>query len=91
MIWPNFSQTPRRMPRRLFSARVARKFLTVSLPPAPACFCSSATMADLSAALSVGAARMVPSLGSRSRIEPSVLSARAAWSRDDDLAAAVYC
>ena len=60
---PNLSHTPLRMPSRLFSASVLRKFLTVSLL-APACFCSSATISLLSPALRVGMWRMLESLAS---------------------------
>jgi len=66
MIWVYFSQTPGSIPRRLFSARVSRKFLTVSWE-IPACFWSSPTMADLSASLRVGVLRMAASLTSLDR------------------------
>lgn len=89
-ISPNLLTTPPRRPRRLFSARVSRKFLTVGVAP-PACLASSATMAALSSALSVGASRMAPSLGSLSRRLPRLARALAVGSRADDLAAAVYC
>ena len=91
MISANFSETPLSMPRRLFSARVARKFLTVSLAAPPICFCSSATMAPLSASVSVGVSRMTASLASLAYRALRALSARAVGSRDEDLTAAVYC
>lgn len=91
MISPNLSQTPFRIPRRLFSARVARKFLTVSLEPAePSCFCSSVTMALLSASLRVGVLRMLESLGSLVTRSFSEERALAVGSREDSLTAAVY-
>lgn len=90
MIWLNFWQTPWRRPRRLFSARVSRKFLTVA-PPPPACLVSSATMADLSSGLRVGADRMEESLLSFSTMEPRLARALAVGSSVDDLEAAVYC
>lgn len=89
MRTPNLSQTPPRRLRRLFSARVARKFLTVS-PEVPALFCSSATIADLSPADSVGASRMVVSFGSLTIRLPRLERARAVGSRVDVLTAAVY-
>ena len=90
-ICPNFWQTPARMLRRLFSARVSRKFLTVASLPAPACLTSSATMADLSAEERLGAPRMVLSLVSFSSRVPRLARARAVGSRAEDLTAAVYC
>lgn len=89
MMVPNFSQTPFRRPRRLFSASVLRKFLTVS-PPAPACLASSATMAALSSAVRVGAARICDSLASFSTMALRLLRALAVGSRVEVLAAAVY-
>lgn len=86
----NLLQTPGRRPRRLFSARVARKFLTVS-PEAPVFFCSSATMALLSAADRVGASRMVTSLGSFWIRLPRAARPLAVGSSEDVLTAAVYC
>lgn len=85
----NFSTTPGRRPSRLFSARVLRKFLTVSLE-APDCLTSSSTMEDLSASVRVGAARMVTSLGSFSRRAPRLVRALAVGSRVEVLTAAVY-
>jgi hypothetical protein len=73
----------------LFSASVARKFLTVS-PPAPACLASSATTAERSSSVRVGAERMAVSLVSFSTRALRVLRALAVGSRVDDLAAAVY-
>ena len=89
MISPNFRQTPGKRPRRLFSASVLRKFLKVS-PPPPACLTSSVTMAVLSSELSVGAARMLASLGSLLTMFPRVPRALAVGSSVDDLEAAVY-
>jgi hypothetical protein len=89
MIWPNFSVTPFRRPSRLFSARVSRKFLRVA-PLAPACLTSSATIADLSAGVRVGADRILPSLASLSRMPPSLASSLAVASRVEVLEAAVY-
>ena len=86
---PNLEQTPPRRPRRLFSARVWRKFFTVAL--VPAVFSSSATMADLSAGVRVGASRMVASLASWETRLPSLLRAVAVGSTEEDLTAAVYC
>jgi len=88
----NFSQTPFNSPSLLFSANVSRKFLTVLplSPPAPVCFCSSAMMADLSAAESVGASRIEVSLGSLMKTSLSVARAREVDSRVEVLTAAVY-
>lgn len=86
----NLAQTLPRRDRRLFSARVRRKFLTVS-PVAPVLFSSSATMADLSSALRVGAPRIVTSLVSFSMRLPSLPKAVAVGSREEVLTAAVYC
>lgn len=90
MSSPNLLQTPGRRLRRLFSARVARKFLMVS-PVAPTFFCSSATMALLSAADRVGASRMVTSLASFCSRLLRAERPLAVGSRDDVLTAAVYC
>ncbi len=90
MIWLNFWQTPWRRPRRLFSARVSRKFLTVA-PLAPACLVSSVTMALLSSVLRVGADRMEASFLSFSKMAPRLARALAVGSSVDDLLAAVYC
>lgn len=87
--WPNFWQTPLRMPSLLFSARVLRKFLTVSLLP-PVCLLSSATMADLSSAVSVGVDRTLDRLGSLSKTLLRLARAFAVGSSVDDLEAAVY-
>lgn len=89
MIWPNFSITPFRRPSRLFSARVSRKFLRVG-PLAPACLTSSATMADRSSGVRVGAERIETSLVSFSTMEPSLASSLAVASRVEVLEAAVY-
>lgn len=85
----NFPQTPGRRPRRLFSASVSRKFLTVSLAP-PVSLASSPTMSDLSAAVSVGVDRICNSLASFSTTLPRLAMARAVGSSVDDLDAAVY-
>src|SRR5690242_12155191 len=90
MIWPNLEQTPWRRPRRLFSARVSRKFLTVAELP-PACLLSSATMADLSSGVSVGAARICGSLVSFSTMAARLASALGVGSSDEDLEGAVEC
>lgn len=67
---PNFSQTPSRSPSLLFSARAAKKFLTVfDLSCPPVCFSSSAIICDLSESDKVGALKMVWSLVSDFRIE----------------------
>lgn len=87
---PNLAHTPPSRDKRLFSARVRRKFLTVS-PLAPVLFSSSATMADLSSALRVGAPRIVASLASFSTRPPSLPRAVAVGSREEVLTAAVYC
>lgn len=89
MSSPNLAQTPSRMPRRLFSARVCRKFLTVS-PWALAAFSSSAMMADLSDAESVGVARILTNFSSFFRRLPREASDLAVGSREDVLTAAVY-
>lgn len=86
----NFSQTPPKRPRRLFSARASRKFLTVALEPAPDCLASSATTAALSSLLRVGALRMVESLGSFWMMLCRVAMALEVGSRLEDLEAAVY-
>lgn len=91
MIWPNFSQTPWSIPRRLFSARVARKFLTVSLElVGPAFFCNSATMALLSLSERVGVLRIETSFVSLAQRSLRALRALAVGSREEDLTAAVY-
>lgn len=86
---PNLVQTPPRRPRRLFSARVWRKFLTVAL--VPEVFSSSAMMADLSAGVRVGAWRMAASFASWLTRPPSLFRAVAVGSSEEDLTAAVYC
>ena len=63
--------------------------MTVGLE-APACFSSSATMADLSAAVRVGVLRMLASLVSLLTRLLRAFRALAVGSRDDDLVAAVY-
>ena len=85
----NLPQTPGRRPRRLFSARGARKFLTVS-PEAPAFFCNSTTMALLSAEDRVGASRMVTSFASFCSRLPRAARPLAVGSREEVLTAAVY-
>lgn len=86
----NFSQTPFRLLKRLYSARVDRKFLTVSLEPEPRDFCNSPTIALLSASDRVGVLRMVASLGSLVTRSFRALRALAVGSREEDFAAAVY-
>lgn len=89
---PNFSQTPSRMWRRLFSASVDRKFLTVPpLSAPPVCFSSSAVICDLSEVESVGAPRITVSLGSDLKICCSEAIALAVESSEEDFTAAVYC
>src|SRR4051812_35613911 len=84
----NLEQTPGRRPRRLFSARVAKKFLTVSLEPA--FFWSSATMALLSAGLRVGVSRMETSFESFWITLLRAAMPLAVGSREEVLTAAVY-
>jgi len=87
----NFAQMPCSRPRRLFSARVARKFLTVSLlPAAPIAFCSSATTAFLSPSVRVGVLKTVASLASLEYSSPRALRAFAVGSRVEVFTAAVY-
>ena len=86
----NFSQTPSREPRRLFSARVARKFFRMSPLSAPATFWSSAMICCLSALVRVGAPRIAPSFLSACRVWPRLAIALAVWSRAADLEEAVY-
>lgn len=57
----------------------------------PAVFSSSATMADLSAGVRVGAWRMVFSFASWETRPPSLFRAVAVGSSEEDLTAAVYC
>lgn len=85
----NLAQTPGSRLRRLFSARVARKFLTVSTE-APELLCSSATMALLSAGERVGVCRIETSLASFSSRLPRAARPLAVGSSDDVLTAAVY-
>jgi hypothetical protein len=88
----NFSQTPSNKPSRLFSAKVARKFLTVPLLSAPpVCFSSSAMMADLSDSCRVGAAIRVCSFGSFFISVEREAMAREVLSKADCFTAAVYC
>lgn len=87
----NLLTTEGSRPRRLFSARVARKFLTLASPSTRATLRSSPTMALLSAAVSCGVLRMAASLGSFSRTVPTEARARAVGSREEVLTAAVYC
>lgn len=89
MMVENFSTTPGMRPSRLFSARVARKFLTVS-SLLPICFSSSWTIAFLSSTVRVGDLRIATSLGSFSRRAPSLVRASAAVSMPEVLTAAVY-
>lgn len=85
-----FSQTPFRSPKRLFSASVFRKFLTVSALSVPVYFCSSAMICSLSSALSVGACMMAASFSSLWKIWLRALSALATVSRVELFTAAVY-
>jgi hypothetical protein len=89
---PNFSTTPPSTPNRLFSASVARKFLTMpSLSWLPMCFCSSWTICCLSETDSEGACRISLSLASFLNTLESVSSDLAVGSRALVFAAAVYC
>jgi hypothetical protein len=73
----------------LFSARVARKFLTVS-PVAPEPLASSATMALLSETVSVGIVRMETSFVSFCSRALRAATPLAVGSREAVLTAAVY-
>ena len=87
----NLSHTPSSRPRRLFSASAERRFLTVpDLSAPPVCFSSSAMIWDLSESESVGAERMVCSLGSDLRTWNRLETALEVGSRTFCLAAAVY-
>ena len=87
----NLSQTPSSIPNRLLSARVFRKFFTVSpLSRPPVCRCNSWIIWDLSLDVSVGAVRIIGSLGSFLKISDSAARAFDVLSNDDNLAAAVY-
>jgi hypothetical protein len=80
------------MARRLFSARVDRKFLTVLSPAGTeAAFSSSATIWLLSLAERVGACRMAESLGSLAKMVESEERDLAVWSSVEVFTAAVYC
>jgi len=75
----------------LFSASVARRFLTVlSDEGRPAAFSSSAMIWPLSAWVSVGACRIVASLASLATMLLSEATALAVGSRVEVLTAAVY-
>ncbi len=88
----NFSQTPSSIPSLLFSARVCRKFFTVSpLSTPPMCFWSSCTICDLSPGVRLGAWRMTGSLGSFLNTSDKAASDLAVFSSAEVLAAAVYC
>lgn len=87
----NFSVTGCRTERRLFSARVSRKFLMRPSLSAPTFFWSSATMAFLSAGDSEGDDSSCVSLGSFLKTAARLSRALAVGSSEDVLAAAVYC
>lgn len=89
----NFSHTPCNMPNRLLFASVFKKFLTISptSAPPPVCRCNSWIILDLSSELRVGAFRMIGSLESLLKTSESAARALEVLSREDDLAAAVYC
>jgi hypothetical protein len=88
---PNFSTTPSSTPRRLFSARVVSRFLTMpSLSALPMCFWSSWTICCLSETERVGAWRMSLSLGSFLKTLWRVLSDLPVASRALVFEAAVY-
>ena len=87
----NFSQISWSKPSRLLSARVLRKFRTVSpLSDVPACLWSSSTIWDLSCRVNVGALRIMLSFGSFLRISRSEAKDLLVLSKVDDLTAAVY-
>jgi preprotein translocase subunit SecG len=73
----------------LFSARVCSKFLTV-VALVPVCLLSSATIADLSSAVSLGVDRTFVNLVSLKKTLLKLTMALAVRSRADILAAAVY-
>jgi hypothetical protein len=76
----------------LFSARVFKKFLTVSpLSAPPMCRCSSCTICDLSLGVKVGAVRIVASLGSFLKTSDRAARDLAVPSSAEVFAAAVYC
>lgn len=87
----NFSQTPCRILRRLFSARVCKKFLTVSpLSIPPVCFCNSWMICDLSAGVKAGAERMLDNLASFLNTSDKRERDFEVLSKADVLTAAVY-
>lgn len=90
---PNFSHTPSKIPRRLLSASVFRKFLIVLFPapPPPMCLINSLTIWSLSVEVSVGADRIADNFLSLLNISVREANALAAWSKEDVFAAAVYC
>ena len=88
----NFSQTPSKMPNRLLSAKVLRKFFTVSpLSAPPVCLSNSWMIWDLSPGLRVGAERILGSFASFRKTSANALSAFEVLSREEVFAAAVYC
>ena len=87
----NFSHTPCNKLSLLLSAKVFRKFLTVSaLSWPPMCFCSSCIICDLSPGVKVGAVRMIGSWASLLKTSERAARDLEVESRDDDLTAAVY-
>jgi hypothetical protein len=87
----NLVQTPSINPSLLFSAKVFRKFLTVScLSATPICFINSPTMAVLSEGFNVGAWSIVFSLGSFLRRPDREARDLATPSKMEVFAAAVY-
>lgn len=91
MISPNFAHTPPNRLRRLFSARVCSRFLTVlSVAGTPAAFSSSATIWLLSDWVRVGALRIVVSLASLVTMLLRLARALAVLSRLEVFTAAVY-
>lgn len=88
----NFSHTPGSIASLLFSARVFRKFFTVSpLSLPPVCLCNSWIIWDLSPGLKVGALRITGSFVSFLKTSESAARALEVLSRVEVLAAAVYC
>lgn len=87
----NFSHTSCRIPSLLFSARVLKKFLTVSfLSRAPICFCSSCTIWDLSCCVNVGALRILESFESFLKTSERAERDLDVLSNEEVFAAAVY-
>lgn len=88
------SATPSKSPRRLFSAKVERKFFIVSAPlsepEAPMVLLSSVTIDFLSASDNEGAERIAWSLVSFFKVAEAESRILETGSRTSDLAAAVY-